>query len=1310
MAIPIRKCGKDAVPYYLSKFKVKIATEEGEGASEDPIVDRWPMNFAGPETGVHWAKRSVADRRRGNKVVDSIFSKPGTHGTLAKKGLFTNFSYGKEDPQFPMQYFKDLFKYHPEIVRPKGKAVTREVFMPKDAITTLNENNLYGLRLRTAEDLDFMICGKLDLALVRIAVLAHSMGKKNTIFELNIQAEAGGFLNPKTDEGAMFLNPREYETRLSDKLFELFDKKALIAHGQPVESSVELPVLTFPGVVDSPGMEWGLVIKAFKDFSINYSEAMKAYIYALADKITDEDWQKTLLFTKPDGSPNSDRYISLRRQHVMHADLPEAAPVRKEYFAGRIKRGSQGPPVREALFVNLDSIDNAWISKSKGILNRQFVNMLTEIEQYSRETAWEYDPEQTLSQYGDTRTIVFTSKENLSKADRPGEKATDADEISKIELDPISPEEARDVKIPHFLMSNLFGEKIQRGARAVVPDNVTFVFKIPIEIGGGERKASEIAKRGLAHLAEQRGDLVFAEIEALKADRDIQMSSFIRKDVERLDRVSNSELTDDQKIKVISNLFNDIIIKAQQEFRYLDPWERDEEGNLLDEEGNQIDLMSGKFTGKISKDGTMLIGSKEHGFFKYKHKGGSTTEENANPLIGLWENISPEGKADPSTYYQLDQNGEGKAVSPDAEHHLTWSSSPSNEEIFVSFTELLPKVPKFSEEMKEKVLEITNLSSGLSFKAIQRFLTEALWRSVERDEDESEKRDVVIVDKNYNYVYGAKEDPSKKGRYIKGENKYIGRECYVSNYKEFSKVLSEDYAENLFQVYGGENSGQQQEVFQAFTQEQIHARYSIDQEELKLMAENYKYIGKAESLATELEKSSKRNKGKENVDEWKQKFLDIMREVDPEFGLGNIRIRESAWDNINSIETLIKKIREFVAKSNKNTVLLYGPSGTGKTTFALHLANMLNYGCINWKLESTQGEYVGNTEHAVSLAFKIVKALRNQVLVLDEVDTLLGEKSGRGNNPGINAIQQAFLKEIDAIRPFLIKNNVILVSTTNDVQDIKERTVRRLTGIGKEGGTTSPIKLEAPTELHNIQNLVSIYVEKLDPWPSRDEFSRAFSEALAKKAKAKQPFAPYEIMGLLDSWEEPGIKVRSRNIESYIAKEKQKPLGPGETQESRAQKIAGWESKKEELVFGPKSIVKVVERTIPSSAATRHPGDPEFKFIPNETEANSAAFLLDAQQIAVEPSPGIGEPAAPATTPPKRKIPWGGMEEEGDEGEGGTPATPPPAAQVPAIPAAPPAPSIFPPRTKTKEKERTSGRAGSYNRNRFRSSFNFGKG
>jgi len=525
-------------------------------------------------------------------------------------------------------------------------------------------------------------------------------------------------------------------------------------------------------------------------------------------------------------------------------------------------------------------------------------------------------------------------------------------------------------------------------------------------------------------------------------------------------------------------------------------------------------------------------------------------------------------------------------------------------------------------------------------------------------------------------------------------------------------MLSADYATHLFKAIAGENAGQQQEVFQAFTQEQIQARYVITQQDLKLTTENYKYVGKAESWSSEFQKSLKLSKdkykdSKEKVDEWKQKFLDAMKEIDPEFGLGNFGVMQKTWDNISDIKTLTMMIKQFTSKIKRNTFLLHGPSGTGKTTFALHLANMLNYGCINWKLEATQGEFVGNTEHGVSLAFELVRNLRNQVLVLDEIDTLLGESSGRGNNPGLNAINQAFLKEIDAIRSKLIENNVILVSTTNNIEDITERTVRRLTGAGKTGGTPAPIELKAPTEMADIQNLVSIYVEKIDAWPNRDEFARVYSEELAKKAKAKQPFSPYEIITLIDKWSEPGIKVRSRNVDAYIANEKQKPLGPGETKELRTQKIEEWTSKKDEYVFGPKSIVKMVERTIPSSAATRRQGDAEFKFVPNDTEANSAAFLLGIQQIAVEPSPGIGVPAAPAT-PPKRKIPWGTTEEEDD---GGTPDAPIPAAQVPGIPAAPkvPVPSIFPTRTTTTTKERTGGRLGSYNRNKTRSSFNRNK-
>lgn len=95
----------------------------------------------------------------------------------------------------------------------------------------------------------------------------------------------------------------------------------------------------------------------------------------------------------------------------------------------------------------------------------------------------------------------------------------------------------------------------------------------------------------------------------------------------------------------------------------------------------------------------------------------------------------------------------------------------------------------------------------------------------------------------------------------------------------------------------------------------------------------------------------------------------------------------------------------------RNTALLYGPPGCGKTTLAHHFAARLGMSLISVKMDSIVGSYVGQTENQIGKLFRTIKnAEVPAVLFLDEFDAIAtsrtsdGSSAGKGKNAVVNAL------------------------------------------------------------------------------------------------------------------------------------------------------------------------------------------------------------------------------------------------------------------------------------------------------------------
>lgn len=115
-------------------------------------------------------------------------------------------------------------------------------------------------------------------------------------------------------------------------------------------------------------------------------------------------------------------------------------------------------------------------------------------------------------------------------------------------------------------------------------------------------------------------------------------------------------------------------------------------------------------------------------------------------------------------------------------------------------------------------------------------------------------------------------------------------------------------------------------------------------------------------------------------------------------------------------------------------VLLYGKPGTGKTLTAKAIAKETGVTFINIKSSNLFEKYIGESEKVVTALFSLARKLAPTVVFIDEIDTILFNRSNSSAHASYSSTLGLFLSEWDGLTSNPNQAPVVVLGATNRPQ------------------------------------------------------------------------------------------------------------------------------------------------------------------------------------------------------------------------------------------------------------------------------------
>lgn len=136
------------------------------------------------------------------------------------------------------------------------------------------------------------------------------------------------------------------------------------------------------------------------------------------------------------------------------------------------------------------------------------------------------------------------------------------------------------------------------------------------------------------------------------------------------------------------------------------------------------------------------------------------------------------------------------------------------------------------------------------------------------------------------------------------------------------------------------------------------------------------------------------------------------------------------FKNVHGMAELKKQLAENFEENKrggKNGFLFSGEPGNGKTFIAEAFAGEIGYAFLPVTIGDIKSKWIGQTTEQLTKAFRVAAQAGKCVLFLDEVDSLIKDRSTGSSNAEDGQVTNAFLTEIVNLR----RTKVIVVAATN---------------------------------------------------------------------------------------------------------------------------------------------------------------------------------------------------------------------------------------------------------------------------------------
>ena len=167
--------------------------------------------------------------------------------------------------------------------------------------------------------------------------------------------------------------------------------------------------------------------------------------------------------------------------------------------------------------------------------------------------------------------------------------------------------------------------------------------------------------------------------------------------------------------------------------------------------------------------------------------------------------------------------------------------------------------------------------------------------------------------------------------------------------------------------------------------------------------------------------------------------------------LGGRMIRAGAWDQLGGMvkeKDLIERrvilplaqpqLADRLGLVPPRAIVLFGPPGTGKTTFAKGVASRLGWPFVELFPSRLAGESPAGLAAALREAFSLVAELEKVVLFIDEVEEIAGARQPRT----VSAAQGVTNEMLKLIPPFREQDERLLICATNSVRALDSAFLR----------------------------------------------------------------------------------------------------------------------------------------------------------------------------------------------------------------------------------------------------------------------------